>query len=72
MEVARNWRTRKQRYSLQGIVCNHCGAPQFPARPVCTQCGGLIGCEAVLLQAEKSLPVAVQLAEKSTVYQSRG
>ena len=87
MEVARNWRIRKQRYSLQGILCNHCGTAQFPARPVCSQCGGLVGCEETLwsqvtslqdnsLQVtsvqEKSLPVAIKISEKSGVSQSRG
>ena len=39
MEVPRHWRLRKQRYQLQGEVCNNCEAKIFPPRPVCPSCG---------------------------------
>ena len=38
MGVARNWRTRRQRYSLMGEVCNECGKAIFPPRDVCPHC----------------------------------
>jgi len=34
------WRTRKQRLSLIGEVCPHCGARLFPPRDVCPECSG--------------------------------
>ncbi|MCD6356456.1 MAG: Zn-ribbon domain-containing OB-fold protein [Anaerolineaceae bacterium] len=39
MEIPRNWRLQKQRYSLTGEVCPHCNAKIFPARDVCPECG---------------------------------
>ena len=42
MEIPRHWRLQKQRYSMRGEVCMRCGAPSFPARPVCPNCGGTI------------------------------
>ncbi len=39
MDIPRNWRLRKQRYSLIGEVCPHCDAKIFPPRDVCPQCG---------------------------------
>jgi uncharacterized OB-fold protein len=38
MQIARYWRTRNQRYSLVGEVCNKCGAKLFPPRDVCPEC----------------------------------
>ena len=39
MDIPRNWRLKKQRYSLVGEVCPHCDAKIFPPRDVCPQCG---------------------------------
>ncbi len=36
--IARDWRVRRQRYALQGEVCEHCGAVIFPPRDVCPHC----------------------------------
>ena len=38
MGVARTWRTRNQRYSLVGEVCDDCGNAIFPPRDVCPHC----------------------------------
>ncbi len=40
MGLASYWRTSKQRLSLVGEVCPHCGARLFPPRDVCPQCAG--------------------------------
>ena len=41
MEHASYWRTSRQRLSLVGEVCPHCGAKLFPPRDVCPKCSGL-------------------------------
>jgi predicted amidophosphoribosyltransferase len=38
MEITRHWRLKDQRYRLQGFVCQNCGQPLFPPRPVCPHC----------------------------------
>jgi uncharacterized protein len=38
MEVARYWRTTKQRYELVGERCEKCSAEVFPPRGVCPNC----------------------------------
>ena len=38
MHIARNWRVKKQRYSLTGEICHHCGSKVFPPRDVCPEC----------------------------------
>ena len=38
MEVPRHWRLKKQRYSLVGEVCGHCGNKIFPPRDICPEC----------------------------------
>ncbi|HQY90377.1 MAG: zinc ribbon domain-containing protein [Caldilinea sp.] len=38
MAIPNMWRTKKQRYSLQGEVCNHCERAVFPPRQVCPHC----------------------------------
>ncbi len=73
MEVARIWRNRKQRYSLEGITCNHCGAHQFPARPVCQQCGKVIGTAALTSEIEVDIPVVIRIPERAELsWISRG
>jgi len=39
MAVPNLWRTKKQRYSLQGEVCPACAKAVFPPREVCPHCG---------------------------------
>ena len=39
MAIPNMWRTKKQRYSLQGEVCPACTSAVFPPRKVCPQCG---------------------------------
>jgi uncharacterized OB-fold protein len=39
MDVARNWRLRKQRYALEGEQCPHCCQYIFPPRDICPHCG---------------------------------
>jgi uncharacterized OB-fold protein len=39
MDIARNWRLRKQRYALQGEQCEHCEQYIFPPRDICPHCG---------------------------------
>jgi hypothetical protein len=38
MAVPNLWRTKKQRYSLVGEVCNHCSGAVFPPREICPHC----------------------------------
>jgi uncharacterized protein len=38
MEVARYWRTTKQRYELTGERCDDCGTAVFPPRGTCPSC----------------------------------
>lgn len=38
MQTARHWRTRNQRYSLTGEVCEKCGSKIFPPRDICPDC----------------------------------
>lgn len=40
MEVSRNWRLQSQRYRMEGLRCEQCGAVIFPARAHCPQCAG--------------------------------
>ena len=39
MAIPNMWRTKKQRYSLQGGVCPSCTSAIFPPRNVCPHCG---------------------------------
>ena len=39
MEIAPHWRLKKQRYSLVGEICPHCGEKLFPPRDICPECG---------------------------------
>ncbi len=38
MHIARNWRVKRQRYTLHGEICHHCGSKVFPPRDVCPEC----------------------------------
>ena len=39
MAIPNMWRTKKQRYSLQGEICPSCTKAIFPPRSVCPHCG---------------------------------
>ncbi len=39
MAVPNLWRTKKQRYSLQGEICSACQQAVFPPREICPHCG---------------------------------
>lgn len=38
MAIPTTWRTKKQRYSLEGAVCPTCHTMTFPPRKQCVQC----------------------------------
>lgn len=38
MAIPNMWRTKKQRYNLQGDVCKHCAQAVFPPRQICPHC----------------------------------
>lgn len=63
MQVARHWRTRSQRYSLTGEICDQCKTYIFPPRDVCPEC-----------EAPAKTPYAFsgngQVYSYSTVYQA--
>jgi len=52
MAIPNMWRTKKQRYSLQGDVCRHCERAVFPPREICPHCHKPMQAESV-----KSAPV---------------
>jgi uncharacterized OB-fold protein len=59
------WRTKKERYSLQGEVCPECERLVFPPRRLCPYCGH----KADALEAEQTdyaysfvLPQAMELS----------
>jgi uncharacterized OB-fold protein len=43
MSIASLWRTRQQRYSLQGEICPDCHQAIFPPRDVCPYCSEAAG-----------------------------
>lgn len=38
MSIASSWRTKRQRYNLQGEICPDCRQAIFPPRDVCPHC----------------------------------
>ena len=54
MAVPNLWRTKKQRYSLQGEVCTRCATIMFPPRQICPHCAQR-HLHAELRQAEPTL-----------------
>ncbi len=42
MAVPNLWRTKHERYSLQGLVCPECSQVVFPPRLVCPHCQQLM------------------------------
>jgi uncharacterized OB-fold protein len=54
MAIPNLWRTKKQRYSLQGDVCVHCTRAVFPPREVCPHCHKPMGAQPLeMKQPEK-------------------
>lgn len=39
MDLPRHWRLKDQRYHLEGVICEECGAKLFPPRGICPYCG---------------------------------
>ena len=64
MEVPRHWRLKQQRYALVGASCTHCGAPNLAQRPVCLQCGGVIGQDTVLGHKLEPAGLPVSIAKR--------
>ena len=71
MAVPNLWRTKKQRYSLQGEMCPACSQAVFPPREICPHCGrsmhetqgaklqdALYGFTLMTLPAQAAMPVA--------------
>jgi len=38
MAIPNIWRTKNERYQLQGTICGNCSTPIFPARHTCPNC----------------------------------
>ena len=54
MAVPNLWRTKRERYSLQGQVCAECSQSVFPPRMVCPNCHQPMGsftCQLALAHA---------------------
>jgi uncharacterized OB-fold protein len=66
MAIPNLWRTKKQRYSLQGDVCVHCERAVFPPREVCPHCHkpmqGQAAVQAVASREPSKLPFAFTVA----------
>jgi uncharacterized OB-fold protein len=58
MAVPNLWRTKKQRYSLQGDVCVHCERAVFPPREVCPHCHKPMQAEALVMQQQEKVHFA--------------
>jgi len=41
MAIPNIWRTKKQRYSLEGTVCPTCNTTMFPPRKQCRACSAV-------------------------------
>jgi predicted amidophosphoribosyltransferase len=41
-----HWRLRQPRYRLVGSLCERCGQPVFPVRPLCPDCAAWFGDDA--------------------------
>lgn len=72
MEVPRHWRSKAQRYRLEGSKCSICGRRIFPPRPVCLQCAserpgiagrGLAG-SAKMTLADLDTPIEFRVTER--------
>jgi uncharacterized OB-fold protein len=62
MAIPNLWRTKKQRYSLQGDVCVHCERAVFPPRAVCPHCHKPMQGQAAAMQQPSKLPFAFTAA----------
>ena len=56
MAIPNMWRTKKQRYSLQGEVCLACSSTIFPPRKVCPSCGSTLDPVQEAVAADSALP----------------
>jgi len=72
MEVPRHWRMKQQRYAMTGSRCTHCGLVNFPARPVCPHCGGVMGKDRVLGRNQEPLGLPIRVDEPIVVTQRGG
>jgi uncharacterized OB-fold protein len=62
MAVPNLWRTKKQRYSLQGDVCIHCERAVFPPREVCPHCHKPMGAQALVMKQPEKVHFAFAAA----------
>jgi uncharacterized OB-fold protein len=62
MAVPNLWRTKKQRYSLQGDVCVHCERAVFPPREVCPHCHKPMGAQALVMKQPEKVHFAFAAA----------
>ena len=62
MAIPNVWRTKKQRYSLQGDVCVHCERAVFPPREVCPHCHKPMQAHSAVLQQPTTLHFAFAAA----------
>ena len=52
MAIPNLWRTKKQRYSLQGELCVHCTQAVFPPREICPHCHKPMSAQALVQPRE--------------------
>jgi uncharacterized OB-fold protein len=62
MAVPNLWRTKKQRYSLQGDVCVHCERAVFPPREVCPHCHKPMRAQALVMKEPEKVHFAFAAA----------
>lgn len=62
MAVPNLWRTKKQRYSLQGDVCVHCERAVFPPREVCPHCHKPMQAQALVMKQPENVHFAFATA----------
>ena len=68
MAIPTFWRTKKQRYSLEGEKCPACSQAVFPPRKVCPYCGGAMDGSGQHLHGQAPLfSVAYQMPQAMTI-----
>ena len=70
MAVPNLWRTKKQRYNLQGEICVHCSSAVFPPREVCPYCGEVMAAISTTPDGEQI--VALGLAQLTSQFAPAG
>lgn len=55
MAIPNIWRTKNERYQLQGNICSNCSTPIFPARHTCTNCSRMAGSDQHVDHAVESI-----------------